>query len=271
MNVARGVPVETGPESGAELLRASLVALRAEAGVPMVFGGFTGAQGLTIAVVDGARAGSLQGLTVPQGTGMGGRVLDVARALVVDDYATAEGISHDHDAAIAAEGLAAICAVPLIRHRQVCGVIYGATRARAALTDHALRVMVEGARELEQRLAVAEALAAQPPKLDLEPAREAYAGLRALAGRLAPAERDEVLRLAELLTAPADEESIHLTDRELDVLACIAQGRSNAATAEQLGLKSETVKSYLRSASRRLGASSRWEAVIAARRHGLLP
>ncbi|PSM43266.1 helix-turn-helix transcriptional regulator [Streptomyces dioscori] len=64
---------------------------------------------------------------------------------------------------------------------------------------------------------------------------------------------------------------IRLTPRELDVLSCVAVGRTNAGAGERLGLRAETVKAYLRSAMRKLGAHTRLEAVVAARRAGLLP
>jgi DNA-binding CsgD family transcriptional regulator len=62
-----------------------------------------------------------------------------------------------------------------------------------------------------------------------------------------------------------------LSPREVDVLACVALGATNADVAERLGLRPETVKGYLRSAMRKLGARTRLQAVIAARRSGLLP
>ncbi|WP_262281805.1 response regulator transcription factor [Micromonospora sp. MA102] len=62
-----------------------------------------------------------------------------------------------------------------------------------------------------------------------------------------------------------------LSPRETDVLACVALGCTNADVAGQLGLRPETVKSYLRSAMRKLGAHTRLEVVVAARRAGLLP
>ena len=69
-------------------------------------------------------------------------------------------------------------------------------------------------------------------------------------------------------TAPVQ---VRLAPREVDVLACVAAGATNAAAAERLGLRPETVKGYLRSAMRKLGAHTRLEAVVAARRAGLLP
>ena len=62
-----------------------------------------------------------------------------------------------------------------------------------------------------------------------------------------------------------------LSRRELDVLACVAQGKTNIETAADMGIGAETVKSYLRSVMRKLGAHTRYEAVNAARRIGALP
>ncbi|MER6953531.1 MULTISPECIES: helix-turn-helix transcriptional regulator [unclassified Streptomyces] len=118
-----------------------------------------------------------------------------------------------------------------------------------------------------------------------EQVREAHAALRALAPRIAdPALRAELLDACGLLTSRAHQEPpgqsvqpgqpgrpADLAPRELDVLTCVAAGATNAAAAERLGLRPETVKGYLRSAMRRLGAHTRGEAVVAARRAGLLP
>ncbi|MGW1274998.1 response regulator transcription factor, partial [Streptomyces sp. NPDC002491] len=87
--------------------------------------------------------------------------------------------------------------------------------------------------------------------------------------------RADLLDACGLLAAGAPQEPsgrpVALAPRELDVLACVAAGATNGATAERLGLRVETVKGYLRSAMRRLGAHTRGEAVVAARRAGLLP
>ncbi|MER5179422.1 helix-turn-helix transcriptional regulator [Streptomyces sp. NPDC002896] len=134
-----------------------------------------------------------------------------------------------------------------------------------------------------------------------EQVREAHAELRALAPRVAdPALREELLAAcARLATAAVglgerDRERdaspraslgaghrgvplssrktpVSLAPREIDVLACVATGATNATAADHLGLRPETVKGYLRSAMRKLGAHTRLEAVVAARRAGLLP
>ncbi|MGW5373690.1 response regulator transcription factor, partial [Streptomyces sp. NPDC004011] len=105
-----------------------------------------------------------------------------------------------------------------------------------------------------------------------EQVREAHAALRALAPRITdPQLRAELLAACGLLTAPRPAGGASLAPRELDVLSWVAAGATNAAVAERLGLRPETVKGYLRSAMRKLGAHTRGEAVTAARRAGLLP
>ncbi|MGW1891502.1 LuxR C-terminal-related transcriptional regulator [Streptomyces sp. NPDC002004] len=107
----------------------------------------------------------------------------------------------------------------------------------------------------------------------LERVREAHGALRALAPRIVdPALRAELLSVcARLAPSPGDSPGVALTPRELDVLASVATGATNAVAARQLGLRPETVKAYLRSAMRKLGAHTRWQAVVSARRAGVLP
>ncbi len=64
---------------------------------------------------------------------------------------------------------------------------------------------------------------------------------------------------------------VQLSPRELDVVAQVSLGCSNAEAAVRLSLRPETVKAYLRSAMRKLDAHTRFEAVVHARRLGLLP
>ncbi|MGV7813204.1 response regulator transcription factor, partial [Mycobacterium kansasii] len=62
-----------------------------------------------------------------------------------------------------------------------------------------------------------------------------------------------------------------LTARELDALAHVALGCTNAEVAQRLSISAETVKAYLRSAGQKLGTRTRFEAVTRARSLGLLP
>ncbi len=55
-----------------------------------------------------------------------------------------------------------------------------------------------------------------------------------------------------------------LTKRQRDVLHLLAQGQSNAAIAEGLGIELNTVKNHIKSILKTLGASNRTEAVVKA-------
>ena len=62
-----------------------------------------------------------------------------------------------------------------------------------------------------------------------------------------------------------------ITDRESEILALITQGMSNAEVARLTYLSPNTVKSYIRSVYRKIGATSRTQAVLYGIRHGFAP
>jgi NarL family two-component system response regulator LiaR len=68
---------------------------------------------------------------------------------------------------------------------------------------------------------------------------------------------------------PADDEAV-LTARERDVLACLAQGRTNRQIAQELFVGVETVKSHLSRLYTKLEARDRHDAVARALAAGLL-
>ncbi|MEU0379274.1 helix-turn-helix transcriptional regulator [Streptomyces cyaneofuscatus] len=278
-------------------MRTALAGLRRTSGLPVAFGGLlSDAHHARIGELDGARTGALRGLVISAGSGLGGKAIALARPCAVTDYPVSRHISHEYDTAVAAEGLRSVVAVPVVVRRTVRGVLYGALRTPVSLGDRTFDAAVAAARDVEQALAVRdevrellaltrEQAAAGPGTAPgaapgaWEDVREAHRELRALAPRVAdPALRDALLavcgRLASASGAratPAAAVEVRLAPREVDVVACVAAGATNAAAARQLGLRPETVKGYLRSAMRKLGAHTRLEAVVAARRAGLLP
>jgi DNA-binding NarL/FixJ family response regulator len=62
-----------------------------------------------------------------------------------------------------------------------------------------------------------------------------------------------------------------LTDRESEILALITQGKSNAEVAATTFLSPNSVKSYIRSAYRKIGVQSRTQAVLWGVAHGFTP
>ncbi|GAA3528949.1 helix-turn-helix transcriptional regulator [Streptomyces osmaniensis] len=263
----------------------ALVRLRRSTGLPVAFGGLVepGHPRVRISELNGTSTDSLRRLAVTSGNGLGGKAVALARPCAVTDYSSSRQITHEYDAAVAMEGLCSVVAVPVVVRRRVRGVLYGALRTPQPLGDRTLTAAVDAARDVEQALVVREeasglleaarAQPAQPGRGAVwEQVREAHAALRALAPRIGdPALRAELLDACGLLTEPPAPNGVQLAPRELDVLTCVAAGATNAATAERLGLRAETVKGYLRSAMRKLGTHTRGEAVAAARRAGLLP
>ena len=92
--------------------------------------------------------------------------------------------------------------------------------------------------------------------------RQTHAGVPTLAPEVA-----EVLMQA--LTAPVPPGTL-LTERELEVLALIAEGLTNAEIAERLVLALSTVKTHVSSIITKLGASGRAEVVAIALRDHLI-
>ena len=76
--------------------------------------------------------------------------------------------------------------------------------------------------------------------------------------------------VASRLLSRVRQSSRALSARELEVLALVAEGRSNTDVARHLHLSETTVKSHLAHIYPKLGVSSRTAAVAAARQSGLI-
>ncbi|MFJ9209561.1 response regulator transcription factor [Streptomyces sp. NPDC102264] len=281
------------PVEAAEM-RAALLRLRRTTGLPVAFGGLLHEAGrMDIAELNGAATGALRGLGISAGNGLGGKSIALSRPCAVTDYREARHISHEYDAAVAAEGLRSVLAVPVVVRREVRGVLYGALRSALPIGERTFDAAVAAARDVEQALVVRDEVRRllnvsrepTPGPAAWEEVRAAHSDLRALAPRVVDAElRAELLGVCGRLAGASDpggasdpagsaprRTPVALAPREVDVLTCVASGSTNAAAAELLGLRPETVKGYLRAAMRKLGAHTRLEAVVAARRAGLLP
>ncbi|MCX4768865.1 helix-turn-helix transcriptional regulator [Streptomyces sp. NBC_01260] len=279
------------PESvDAVEMQSALLRLRRTSGLPVAFGGLlSDTRHARIAELNGAHTAALRGLVISAGSGLGGKAIALSRPCAVTDYHSSRHISHEYDTAVAAEGLRSVVAVPVVVRRKVRGVLYGALREPLTLGDRTFDAAVAAARDVEQALAVrdeVQLLLAVTREEVTDPraapeawegVREAHRELRALVPKvLDPALREELLAVCGRLASAAGarvprSREVQLAPRELDVLACVAAGATNAVAADRLGLRPETVKGYLRSAMRKLGAHTRLEAVVAARRAGLLP
>jgi DNA-binding CsgD family transcriptional regulator len=274
-------------------VRAAVLNLHRVTGLPVVFGGaLAGRQRFRITELVGNTTEALDGLVIRQGSGLGGKAMALGRPVWVSDYPKSGAISHDYDRPVTVEGLLSVVAVPIVVRRRVRGVLYGALREPLALADRVIAAAVAAARDLEQELAVRDEadrrlaevrLTGPAPEPHTESARweevrALHAELRGIAGKIADPElrarlweaSSRLATVADPGDAPAGPRPV-LSARELDVLSYVAIGCTNADIAQQLGVLPETVKSYLRSAMRKLGGRTRLEAVAAARRAGLLP
>ncbi len=276
------------PDDG-DALRQALRQVHDRSGIPVLFGGQVENGLLNLSQHIGVRTAALRGLTVRAEAGLGGRVLATGRPAGVSDYRSARSITHDYDRPVLAEGIRSVVAVPVVVSGGVRAVLYGAGRGTAPLGDRAADAVADASRRLAAELAVRDEVdrrlrllnAAQGSAADghrgvpLEELRQVHAELRSMAQQVSDGDlRGRLLDAAGRLVGPPAAPSTPgpaLAPRELDVLAQVALGCSNAETGRRLSLLPETVKSYLRSAMRKLGASTRWEAVVAARRRGLLP
>jgi DNA-binding NarL/FixJ family response regulator len=69
--------------------------------------------------------------------------------------------------------------------------------------------------------------------------------------------------------APPASAAPDLTERQVDVLRLVAEGKANKEIAQALGLAPATVKIHLAAAYRALGVANRTQAALAAERLGL--
>ncbi|MFC5939721.1 acetate metabolism transcriptional regulator RamA [Corynebacterium choanae] len=270
-----------------DAIREALSSLKTATGIPVtMFATVLNDNRLKISSWVGLRTPALQNLVIDSGCGVGGRVVTTRRPVGVSDYARANVISHEYDNAIQDEGLFSIVGVPVIVHREIRGVLYVGVHSAVRLGDKVIEEVTMTARTLEQELAINAAMrrsdmtrapGAKSGRVmngaEWEQIRSTHSKLRMLANKVTDeALRQELEELCDQMVTPVRvKQTTKLSARELDVLACVALGHTNVEAAEEMGIGAETVKSYLRSVMRKLGAHTRYEAVNAARRIGALP
>ena len=281
----------SGTDTDEQLLARAVAELARRTRFPVAFGGLERDGAVHVSSLLGARTRHLDGLVVEAERGLGGRALVEKRPRLAVDYRSARSITHDYDRAVLGEGIATLLAVPVLVRGNARGVFYCGSWTESGIGDvvtpPAFDVAGELATELHVREEVQRRLAIIPPPAAtaaLAPAareelRESFAELRSIAASVDdPAVRARLAKLESRLAALSQDgepgtvdTDIHLSPREIDVLACAGIGATNAQIAETLSLKEVTVKSYLQAAMAKLDASTRHAAVAKARRAGLLP
>lgn len=276
------IPVER------RILARSLEPLRKHAGMDMVFGGPVqrGAVSLEITDLTGVRTRSAVNLVVRNGEGLGGKALMLGRPVSVADYFAAQGITHVYDHAVRPEAIETLAALPIVVDRAPRILIYLAARTHVRLGDRWFDSFLPLVRRLERDIAVEDEVSrrlslvradadAERPMLSRADLYDIAQELADLAGQI----QDDALRarleavgdrFTPTLTPHSPSTPIALRPREIDVLEQVARGLSNREVAERLGLRPDTVKSYLKSAMRKLHATNRVQAMLLARERGLI-
>lgn len=260
-----------------DILMEAANGVRAATGAEVVFGGFRSGRGIRVSATTGALTGSLTSILVHPAQGLGGRSWETRRPFVTADYARASEISHDFDPQILGEGIRQLAVVPIVVSSSVVGLLY-AGRRTSVLPPLELEPLGRAARLLAQELRVRDLV---DERLEEHRAAErldhsygqALAELReqveAVAASTTDAETGARLRRLIAPAAPSDQAE-PLTPRQRDVLTLVASGLNNAQIGARLGLSGLTVKSYLRTMMARFSSRTRHDAVIQARRLGLL-
>ncbi|MGH3519400.1 MAG: LuxR C-terminal-related transcriptional regulator [Haloechinothrix sp.] len=261
--------------------------VRLQAGLDATFGGEVGQDGFVIDCTAGDRMQSLVNLNIQVGAGLGGKALVLARPVSVADYPHAGGITHHYDQAVSAAGLRSVFAIPVMPSGAPRAIIYGALRNPVPISDMRLSIVHRSIKQFEFDLRVQDEVERSLAELDAEASmarmreelRDIYAETRAIADKITdPLLRTRIESLCERArsNSVAGEPRIvlpssPLTKRELDVAVQVSAGHTNGEVAERLGLLPSTVKSYLKSAMRKLGVRNRMEFVTECRRTGLIP
>lgn len=247
----------------------------------------TDAQTLTLEHVRGEQTQSLQGLRVPVGWGVTGKVALSGRVQYVQDYFDTDSITRAFDHQVSAEGIRRMLAVPLQQetgtpgHR---GVVTLGLRSSGTLSDQLIDRIVEASRaRLPGSRSPADAHA--PVAAEAEQVlTDIRAQLISLRERSADPDVRDLLRQVEAAvedttrrvrgtrseTSRGTDALPRLTCREAQILVLIADGLTNAAIGHRLGLTANTVKTYWQTAMRKLGVCNRAEAIHLAHALGLL-
>jgi LuxR family transcriptional regulator, regulator of acetate metabolism len=256
-------------------------------GLPAVFGGATaprqGERELRIGHARGTLGSSLIGLHVGAGRGLGGSALVSGVLRVVRDYASARAITHDFDGIVVQqERMSSLFALPIMTGGVVGGIVYGAVRGPHRIGDVVLeRATAFGAsleRELTGLLTSPAPHSTDPDPAGLRHARAAVGELTELARTTGDAavrrKLDQLIvdlrSVVDDVEPAGEDEQRYLAPREAEVLRLVAVGMANVQVGAALGLSTETVRAYLRSAMRKLDVHNRTAAVHTARRRGLI-
>ena len=279
--------------SDVDTLRAELRSLKQVTDLPILFGGTVDGADLVLSGYVGTRGRFLRNLVISSERGLGGRAIAEQRPGSVADYFTSPRITHDYDRPVAGEGIESLLAVPVVVRGKTRAAMYGGLRTPRSIGDAVTDRIVQSARALAREIEIRDEVdrrvalpgnigeGVEPehgdriPRTVSDTITETYLELREIAALTNDSDLESRLRgiegrLRALGSAGEPVTAVRLTPRERDVLGYVALGCRNAEIAERLSLSPETVKSYVRNILAKLEVHGRHEAVVEARRRGLL-
>jgi DNA-binding NarL/FixJ family response regulator len=140
-----------------------------------------------------------------------------------------------------------------------------ATRQICAARPEAQVVVLTSVGDREHILAALDAGAVGYLLKDAEP-EELIGGIRSAARGESPLSPKAA---RSLLTARAERERPELSEREREVLHCVAEGMANKLIARELGISEKTVKTHLTRVFQQIGVTDRTQAALWARENGI--
>jgi DNA-binding NarL/FixJ family response regulator len=140
-----------------------------------------------------------------------------------------------------------------------------ATKRIVAANEYVQVVVLTSFADRPQIVAALDAGAVGYLLKDAEP-EEVIRGVRAAARRESPF-APKVART--LLDARAERPEVQLSERELEVLRCVAKGLPNKLIARNLGISEKTVKAHLTRIYQQIGVTDRTQAALWAKERGL--
>ncbi|MDH6677071.1 DNA-binding CsgD family transcriptional regulator [Rhodococcus sp. LBL1] len=276
--------------SDEDAIRAELRYLRTSTSLPVLFGGMVDGPSMRLSGFVGTRGAMLRDLVIDTACGLGGRVMAEQRPGAVQDYAHSRHITHDYDHEVASEGIESLLAAPVVVRGTTRAAVYGGLRTNLPIGDVTADAVMRSARKLAHEIEVrdevdrritmienarTEPVAQRDPRVS-EGITESYLALRSIADRLDDAALSAEVQAVEqklrgLTTGGSAPAKVSLSAREFEVLVHVALGCRNAEIGQRLGLRLDTIKSYMRNIMTKLDVHSRHEAVVEARRQGLIP
>lgn len=259
-----------------EYVRARSAQLRRTAGIPVVFAGLRDGPGVRVTVSVGHRTAALKTINVTPDRGLGGLSWRSRGPMIVHNYRVASEITHDFDDQILGEGITDLVAAPFVVGGDVRGLIYAGYRGEGRVGSSVVAQLASHADSIAAELRVRDEVDRRVAALIARDQRgfgsDSSAPWLSQLGAIATDSLDSrtARKIEDLISSVAGPAlpRIELTRRQLQVLSLVDLGFSNKVVAERLGLRIETVKTYLRAAMLRLGARTRHEAVTKARNAG---